>query len=310
MSRLERIEPQAVAFEAAMARGRLHHAWLLTGPEGVGKASFAWRAAARLLGAPDLEDHPDHPAVRLMTAGSHPDFVTLTLEARDRSGTMRREITVDQARRLPEFFSKAPALGRYRVAIIDAADDLNVNAANAVLKTLEEPSGSGVLFLVSHAPGRLLPTIRSRCRRLRFDPWPTESIVGFLKQRGLDPALAQNAGGSPGKALALAEDGGAKREADMELLIDSHGVDRLKAMQAIVDDLRGEAGRARFDRLMERLAATVRERAVNAGANGDGWAATWRRLGAISGQVDGLNIDRADALSAALAEIDRAGRAA
>lgn len=309
MTGLKRMESQAAAFESALARGRLHHAWLLTGPEGLGKAGFAWRAAARLLGAPDLDAHPDHPAVRLMTAGSHPDFMTLELEARDRSGTLRREITVDQARRLPEFFSKAPAMGRYRVAIIDAADDLNTNAANAVLKTLEEPSGSGVLFLISHAPGRLLPTIRSRCRRLRFDPWPTEAVAAFLGERGLDPALAALAAGSPGRALALAE-GGPALEDDLDRLIESRGVERLKAVQGVIDGLRGEAGRARFDLLMERLSAALHERALAAGPAGEGWATAWRRLGDISGQVDGLNIDRADALAAALAEIDRAARAA
>lgn len=310
MSGLERVETQCAAFESALARGRLHHAWLLTGPEGLGKASFAWRAAARLLGAPDLEAHPDHPAVRLMTAGSHPDFMTLELEARDRSGTLRREITVDQARRLPEFFAKAPAMGRYRVAIIDAADDLNVNAANAVLKTLEEPSGSGVLFLISHAPGRLLPTIRSRCRRLRFDPWPADAIAEFLRARGLNPSFAETARGSPGRALALAEGGEARVETDVDRLIDSRGVERLKAMQGLVDELKGEAGRTRFDLLMERLSATLRERALASGPAGEGWASAWARLGAITGQVDGLNIDRADALAAALAEIDRARQAA
>src|SRR5277367_4475775 len=159
------------AFLEALDRGKLHHAWLLTGPEGVGKATFAYRVARRLLGAtPDarfgpLGSAPDHPVSRQVAARSHPDL--LVLERAGEDGKARKVIPVDDARRLPEFFSKAPASAPYRVAIVDAVDDMNPNAANALLKTLEEPPERGILLLVSHAPGGLLPTIRSRCRRLR-----------------------------------------------------------------------------------------------------------------------------------------------
>ena len=187
-----------------------------------------------------------------MAAGSHPDFIRLELEARDKGGGLRREIKVDQARRLPEFFSKAPALGRCRVAIIDSVDDLNTNAANAVLKTLEEPSASGVLLLISHAPGRLLPTIRSRCRRLRFDAWPEPAIATFLSERGLDPGLAGLAAGSPGRALALAEAGASDLQPQAEALIDAEGPNRLEAFQV--------ASGKRLARLEERTEAA----AVNA----------------------------------------------
>lgn len=310
MSELEHVETQIAAFEAALGRGRLHHAWLLTGPEGVGKASFAWRAAARLLGAPGFAADPNHPAVRLMIAGSHPDFIRVELEARDKSGVLRREITVDQARRLPEFFAKAPAMGRHRVAIIDSVDDLNTNAANAVLKTLEEPSASGVLLLVSHSPGRLLPTIRSRCRRLRFDPWPEPAVAGFLTRRGLDGGIAANAAGSPGRALALAEEGGSDLRAQAEALIDAKGPKRLEGFQALADGMRGEAGRARFEVLIEQLAEGAARRAREGGVAGEAWADAWRNLSSLVGKVEGLNLDRADALAAALADVDRARQAA
>ncbi|HEY8004072.1 MAG TPA: DNA polymerase III subunit delta', partial [Phenylobacterium sp.] len=131
------------AFEATRARGRLHHAWLLTGPEGVGKATFAYRAARRLLGAPAdpaygvLGASPDHPVSRHVIARSHPDL--LVLERVGEDGKPRKVIPVDDARRLSEFFSKSPASAPHRVAIVDAADDLNINSANALLKTLEEP---------------------------------------------------------------------------------------------------------------------------------------------------------------------------
>ncbi|HAC01377.1 MAG TPA: DNA polymerase III subunit delta', partial [Brevundimonas sp.] len=131
------------AFLDALDRGRLHHAWLLCGVEGSGKASFAYRAARRLLGAaPDpsrgpLGAAPHDPVSRLVSAQSHPDL--LVLERLIEGGKQKKSISVEQARDLPEFFAKSPSQARHRVAIIDAADDLNVNAANALLKILEEP---------------------------------------------------------------------------------------------------------------------------------------------------------------------------
>ncbi len=298
-------EPIA-AFEDALSRGRLHHAWLLTGPEGVGKAAFAWRAAARLLGAASFDPPDDDPALRLMTAGSHPDF--LMLQREEERGVVRKVISVDQARRLPEFFSKAPAVARYRVAIIDAADDLNPNAANAVLKTLEEPSGRGVILLISHAPGKLLPTIRSRCRRLAFAPWPTAALQSFLSERGLDASLADMAEGSPGRASALAEQGAIEIDRQVEALLTSIGPNRLQAVQTMADSLRGEAGKVRFALIIERLVAASRQRALAGGAAGDGWARAWERLAGLTAMVEGLNLDRADALSTAMETLNAAVR--
>ena len=312
MNPLLRVDAQIGAFEDALARGRLHHAWLLTGPEGLGKASFAWRAAARLLGASSFDPPDDDPALRLMTAGSHPDFLMLARE--EEKGALRKVISVDQARRLPAFFAKAPAVARYRVAIIDAADDLNPNAANAVLKTLEEPSARGVILLVSHAPGRLLPTIRSRCRRLGFMPWPEEAVAEVLSARGLDPSVAALADGSPGRALALAEQGALQLDVDAEALLAAAGPARLQAVQAMADGLRGDAGRVRFALIVERLAAAARQRAFmggeDGGGSGDAWAKAWERLMALTPMVEGLNLDRADALAVALAEIETARRVA
>lgn len=307
---LQRIDAQIAAFEASLARGRMHHAWLLTGPQGLGKAAFAWRAAARLLGAPSFDFGSDDPAGRLMRAGSHTDFLHIELEERDKGGGMRREITVDQARRLPEFFSKAPAISPYRVAIIDAADDFNTNAANAVLKTLEEPSGHGVIFLVSHAPGRLLPTIRSRCRRLVFAPWPREAVAAFLIEQGRDGALAEFAEGSPGRALRMGEAGASDLDRQVETLLNARGPARLEAVQALADGFHGEAGKVRFALVVERLAGAARARALAGGQAAEGWAQVWERLAGLTGMVDGLNLDRADALSAALREVDTAAKRA
>jgi DNA polymerase-3 subunit delta' len=153
------------AFLDALERGRLHHAWLVIGPEGLGKATFAYRAARRLLGArPEpslgpLGSAPDDPVCRQVLGRAHPDLMALQRDPED--GKSRRGIPVDEARALPEFFAKSPASAPYRVAIIDTADDLNNFGANAVLKTLEEPPERGVLFLISHAPGGLLATADS-----------------------------------------------------------------------------------------------------------------------------------------------------
>lgn len=318
---LEGAEAQERAVLEAMERGRLHHAWLLTGPEGIGKATFAFRAARRLLGAkPDpayglLGSNPDDPVSRQVSAHSHPDLLVLDRATQD--GKARKSIPVDEARQLPEFFSKAPATSAYRVAIIDAADDLNVNAANAVLKTLEEPPARGVLFLVSHAPGKLLPTIRSRCRRLAFQPWSLERARDWLEGRGYDledaTRLARMAHGAPGKALYLA--GAGALEADRaahELLRSLPNTDDA-ALQAMADGFRGAEGQARFEVLFERLADQVRLMAEETAARAEPgslepWAQAWESLSNLPGEAEGLNLDRADVFWTAMRQLRQAAR--
>ncbi|CAN5151058.1 hypothetical protein BH10PSE3_BH10PSE3_28680 [soil metagenome] len=208
MFSIDGVEAAELAFLDALDRGRLHHAWLLTGPEGVGKATLAYRMARRLLGArPDpafgaLGSAPTDFVSRQVAARSHPDLMVLERATDD--GKARKSIPVDEARLLPAFFANSPAVSPYRVAIIDAADDLNVNAANAVLKTLEEPPARGVILLVSHSPGRLLPTIRSRCRRLVVTAPPLSLAAGMVEQRAGVSAheaerLARMAKGAPGR---------------------------------------------------------------------------------------------------------------
>jgi DNA polymerase-3 subunit delta' len=315
---LEGMEAPAKALLEALSRGRLHHAWLLTGPQGVGKASFAYRAARWLLGAEidptfgPLGSGPDDPVARLVAAESHPDLLVLERTADKKS------IPVEEARRLPEFFSKAPALAPYRVAIIDAADDLNVNSANAVLKTLEEPPPRGVLFLVSHAPGSLIATIRSRCRRLAFAPWTEARVSAFAADRlgiGADEAdrLAHMAGGAPGRALDLAAAGALEIDAAaQELLARLPGADEA-SLVALADKFRGGEGGRRFELLLERLSARVHEASTGAALRGesaglDGWAAAWARLESLPREAEALNLDRADAFWWALAELRAAAR--
>lgn len=206
------------AFDAARGRGALHHAWLLTGPRGVGKALFAELASKRLLadaagpevGPSGIETPDIHPVARLLAAGSHPDFRRLERETNEK-GDLKRSITVKQVRGLAGLFAVAPSMSRWRAVVVDSVDDLEGPAANALLKMLEEPPPSSIFFLVSHTPGRLLPTVRSRCRRLNFAPLDDAAMASALRQALPDLPEAERiklvplAGGSVGTAMAYAE---------------------------------------------------------------------------------------------------------
>lgn len=219
-------QDRAVAqFSAAWRSRKLHHAWLLAGPKGVGKASFARAAARRALAEaagpaidlPGIEAPDDHPIVKLVDAGSHPDMRWLKRELNDK-GNLNRNIKVDQVRDLGEFMALSAALSPWRVAVIDTVDDLEPSGANALLKMLEEPPPNTLFFLVSHAPGRLLPTIRSRCRMLHFDALGDDAMTSILEAQspGLSAAerkqIIAMSFGSAGRALAFAELGLAKLE--------------------------------------------------------------------------------------------------
>ena len=305
------------AFLDAQARGRLHHAWLLVGPEGIGKATFAYRAARRLLGAaPDpalgaLGAKPDDPVCRQIIARAHPDLLVLQRDAED--GKTRKGIPVDEVRTLAEFFSKSPASSPYRVAIIDTADDLGVSAANAALKTLEEPPDRGVLFLVSHTPGGLLATMRSRCRRLRFDP-PDEAAAGawVAARAGIEPEeatqLVRMAGGAPGRAWRLAAGGAIEADETARTLLRGLPTVDDTAMMAIADGFRGAAGAVRFNLLFERLADQVAVMACGQAVAGEGaaldrWAEAWELLVDLPRESEAVNLDRTDAFYTALAAL-------
>jgi DNA polymerase III subunit delta' len=213
-------------FASAWATRRLHHAWLLAGPKGVGKATFAHAAARRVLAeaagppftAPAIETPDDHPIVRLVEAGSHPDMRRLERLVSEKTGNLARNISVDQVRSLAELFDLSPAMSQWRVAMIDTVDELEPSGANALLKMLEEPPPNTLFFLVSHAPGRLLPTIRSRCRRLDFQKLDDDAMTSILEAQAPDVSAAERGRiiamsfGSAGRALAFAELGLAKLE--------------------------------------------------------------------------------------------------
>lgn len=189
--------------------GRIPHGWLLTGPRGIGKATLAWRFARALLGAEHdalLRSEPTDRVFRMLASGGHPDLHVLEVEA---ARGKRAVIKVDQARDLKESFGTTAGLGGRRVLIVDAADDLNPQSANAILKLLEEPPPGTVLILVNHVPGRILPTIASRCIRLRLKPLDDLALAKLLALALPDKPAAERAAllpfaqGSIGRALWL-----------------------------------------------------------------------------------------------------------
>lgn len=211
------------AFLDAFNTGRLHHAWMLTGPRGVGKATLAWSIAKFLLATPDpngddmfgapsaptsLFVDPNHPVARRIAAGADPGLVSVTRSANEKTGRLRDQIVVDDIRNLSGFFQLSATDGGRRVVIIDAADDMNPQAANALLKMLEEPPERATLLLITHQPSRLLPTIRSRCRTLRLSTLDGAQMQSAMTQAEVEgdansPALAELSGGSVGDAMRL-----------------------------------------------------------------------------------------------------------
>ncbi|MCU0909088.1 MAG: DNA polymerase III subunit delta' [Rhodobacteraceae bacterium] len=272
------------AFLSAFTGGRLHHGWLVTGPRGVGKATFAWRAARFLLATPDTEPDslfgappppasldvaPDHPVARRMAALSEPRLLLIRRGANDKGDRLMAQIGVDEVRKLRGFLGLSAADGGRRAVIVDAADEMNPSAANAILKVLEEPPPRTTLFLVSHQPAGLLPTIRSRCRTLPLSALAPADLSAALAQAGHDPGpdaarLAMLSAGSAGEAIRLlAADGLPLWDRLTRLIATAPGLDRSEAARLSDDIARG--GDAAFD-LMIRLTGLILSRLARTGA--------------------------------------------
>jgi len=266
-------------FMEAWSGGRLHHAWLLAGPQGMGKGAFAARIA-RFLVTHDrggggqtvsLDDPGDGAAGRLVDAGNHPEILSLTRQPKDKSKDLARNITIDQVRGMIRRLHLSLSLGDWRVIIVDAIDDLETDAANALLKTLEEPPARTLFLLVSHSPGRLLPTIRSRCRTLRFQPVASDVMTSWLHE--LRPmldmaevrAIVAAAGGVPGKAIALIDSDVATMEKKL-LAIASSGDPGNRLREALAREVAGTSNRARLELVIDivpgLLARLARERPI------------------------------------------------
>jgi DNA polymerase-3 subunit delta' len=262
--------PQAEAeVLRAFTSGRLHHAWMLTGPKGVGKATLAWRIARFLLATPEDDggmfaapppeslDIPDsHPVARRLRQLAEPRHFLLRRGPNEKETALSQVLSVEEVRKMKSFFALSAADGGRRTAIIDAVDEMNPSAANALLKLLEEPPANVTLLLIAHQPARLLPTIRSRCRELRLSGLNPQDLVDALTQAGADIApgdriaLAELSGGSAGEAFRLTNLDGQKLYAGPIRLFAT--LPRLDRPQAIaLADLAGARGAAEtFDLLV------------------------------------------------------------
>ena len=262
-------------FASAWESRRLHHAWLLAGPKGVGKASFAREAATRMLAEAagpaidltGLETPPDHPMAKLLTAGSHPDFRWVERLERP-SGGLARNISVDQIRSLQDLLSVTPSMSPWRAIVIDSVDDLEASAANALLKMLEEPPANTVFFLVSHAPGRLLPTIRSRCRRLDFvrldDEVMTSALRRLLPEENSEEMarLVDFAQGSIGRALDIAALDLAPLESEAKTILREGDPDNMRRSK-LASSLGTKAAADRYAAFLQLIPGLLVREAVN-----------------------------------------------
>jgi DNA polymerase-3 subunit delta' len=345
-----RANPDLMGHDAAetalrhlVASRRLPHALLITGPRGIGKATLAYRFARFLFAhwddaASDLRHGgglgvaANSGVFRRVASGGHADLLTVERGYDPRRRRQRSEITVDDTREVARFLRLTPAEGGWRIVVVDGADEMNRNAANALLKVLEEPPQRALLVLVAHSPGLLLPTIRSRCRRFPLPPLPPSTVARLLACYRPDlpeaqiAALTALAAGSIGRAIDLAESGGVELyEAVLRLLSSERGLDPA-ALQAFADRLaRGEADNA-YRALEELISQLLAEVAVCAARGGPAAAshAALRRLGERAPAArwaelrndiaqsfvrgDALNLDRKQTILGAFFAIERVAR--
>jgi DNA polymerase-3 subunit delta' len=293
------------AFLESLGAGKLHHAWLLTGPQGIGKALFAEKAALRVLAegqgrveAPGLDVPDDHPAARLVAAGSHPDLMRLERLPRESNpAELARSITVDQVRGLSRLFTTTASMSPWRVVIVDSADDLERAAGNALLKNLEEPPPHSLFLLVSHAPERLLPTIRSRCRQLRLSPLDDDAMTSALREALLEVSdkeiaeLAAAAPGSPGRALAFEGlDIAALDKAMAELTRDGDPTNARRS--ALAQSLALKSAQPRYEAFLARAPSLVAAEARKRGGQAlDEALRTWEQAQALAASARGLSLE-------------------
>jgi DNA polymerase-3 subunit delta' len=291
--------------------GRIAHAWLIGGPAGIGKATLAYRMARFALAHPDpgaavvrsatsLEVPPDSPAARRVAGRAHPDLLVLE-RTPDDNGKMRTVITVDQVRRTIGFFGSTAGEGGWRICVVDSADELKYpEGSNALLKVLEEPPPRSLFLVVSHAPGRLLPTIRSRCRRLTLRPLGEADVVEAAAAALGDDAdvatlrqAAAAADGSVARAIALS---GGPQLALRDKVIDL--LDRLpatdpRALHALGDSLE-RAGDDLFEIFIETARNWLSARLDRGGEPRrlDRIAAAWERLNRAASDTETYNLER------------------
>lgn len=327
----------------AWTSGRLHHAWLITGKRGIGKATLAYRIARFLLaggetgtgglfgGPQTLDMDEDHPVFRRVAQGSHGDLRVLERQWDEKRKRLRTEIVIEDVRGVGDFMSMTPSEGGWRVVIIDAADEMNRNSANALLKVLEEPPKRAVLLLVCHNPARLLPTIRSRCRTLALSPLADDRVEDLIQTALPDlskddvRSLARLGEGSVGRALDLAQQGGLVHYLEMITLL--RGLPRLDipALHAFAEKVaRGDDGfRVTsalllwwLGRVISAGGRRVEPAEVIPGENGllrtllaaaplAQWVEVWEKISHIVDRTDAVNLDKKQVLLSAFLAVER-----
>ena len=303
------------AILSALAAGKLHHAWLLSGPEGVGKASFAYRVARYLLAetergpglfgettAETLDVAPESHVAHLVAQGAHPDLAVLNRRYDHKQKRLFTEIAVKDVQDTLRLFERTAAFGGWRIVLVDSTDDLNASSANALLKKLEEPPSKSLFLLISNQPERVLPTIRSRCRRLDFSPLPVADVARVLtalapEAEGKDEAVARS-GGSPGRAFRLLDPGLRKFVTDVEAAlaalpsVDPVRIDRIgEGIRASKSglDLFGELLRALEGDLAQRVRALATGTARPAERLAP--AELWAELRREAVEIEAYNLD-------------------
>lgn len=329
----------------ALGSEKHHHAWLITGAEGIGKATFAYRVARAALARPEdrgmfgsgLDVDPETSAYRQVTSLSHPGLVVIRRAYDQKAKRFAATISVEEVRRLKAFLALSAEEGGRRVVIVDTADEMNVNAANALLKSLEEPPPRTIFLLLANAPGRLLPTIRSRCRVLALSPLSSGDLkravaqaLGAANKSEIPPAefaaLETLAHGSVRRLLALQEGGGIALQAKIDKLFASLPAGDLKAAHMLSDELAPAAAEQKFALFYELFLATL-QRLVKSLATGQGsaaelsaanrvigparlatFASLWETLARDKAEAMALNLDRKALILSAIAKLESASR--
>ncbi|MEE8393760.1 MAG: DNA polymerase III subunit delta' [Rhodospirillales bacterium] len=363
-------EEAELALHEAFSSGRLPHAWLIAGRRGIGKATLAHRFARFVLanggdgagglfagelpvegpvdgsvdGSGPLYLSPHNPVFRRTAAAGHADLITVERSLNDK-GKLRTEIVVDDVRQIGSFLGLTSAEGGWRVVIIDCADEMNRHGANAVLKVLEEPPPRALLLLVSHAPGRLLATIRSRCRRLQLKPLAENEVAGLVREylpdltAGEIGELAGLAEGSIGRALGLAKEGGVELYRDLMAILNTlntmGGLD-VSALHSMGDRVGGIGAGDTFHTVSElltrwlgRLVMFAAHRRFDPGGGGgagfgeddgelmarlaqagglDCWLGVWEKVTRLLARTDSVNLDRKQVFIGSILALENAVR--